>query len=481
VFSADQLHPRQVRLLPAATQLRLIDLLATVSSPRRLVELATMIVFIPEAGREKAGWLRNAVAAFAKGRGLAAGSLFLDIAKSYENLRHDALWRRAIAHGFKPPPPPRPAGDAPDPADPEFRESRLVDFHHAAALAGRACATAAAKLPALGALQTASLGGRPLAVARNAAGDLAPQAVGTERPAARQLGSADPEVARLLGQGHPHFSAAKTSRLASSPALSKRLGDLWKGHGWTFHRAMQARHLGTDADITRRGAHAGQSRAVGASTKARRLRCLKAAGAQVDLILKAGPAAGMVLGRTTAGISDGELRCWRATAARGAGKLPSGAALGFRLLCAEAARRRDLDPSAPAIGPAAQTLAALLQSGELPSRALAKGPETAAARHAAVVNPWVHCASHVDAAALTMSRIGWHFESERSFVTDQRNKLDLALLGPGELGDEAGLGARRASDRHELAKLAKDGSCREPLSWDAIASSPGPGGDLGAR
>eukprot|EP00959_Pyramimonas_sp_CCMP1952_P049830 1041458-Pyramimonas_sp.AAC.1 len=107
-----------------------------------------------------------------------------------------------------------------------------------------------------------------------------------------------------------------------------------------------------------------------------------------------------------------------------------GAALGLRMRCAELRRRRDLDPAVLTAGHAVQMLASLLQPAELPHRMMARGLEAAAARHAAADTLWKHCASPIDAAVLTLARIGWHFKSERFLVTDLGDELDLLLLGP---------------------------------------------------
>eukprot|EP00959_Pyramimonas_sp_CCMP1952_P403505 8455126-Pyramimonas_sp.AAC.1 len=55
------------------------------------------------------------------------------------------------------------------------------------------------------------------------------------------------------------------------------------------------------------------------------------------------------------------------------------------------------------------------------------------------------------------------------------------LLGPRELGSEAGLGARRASDRREMRKLSHDPLLQRPLHWDAIGRLLGPGSELSVR
>ncbi|CAK0861013.1 unnamed protein product, partial [Prorocentrum cordatum] len=391
------------------------------------------------------------------------GSLFLDIAKFYGNLRHDVLWRCGVEHGIN------------------LRVLRglLVLYQSprficlvglatesfstkGARLAGCVCATTVAKLPVLGALRAASAGGIPLVVARNVADDIALQAVGTERLVASQLGSAGLKVARILRDQHLPLSAAKTTFLASSPSLGRQLGEYWKSQGWAFRETLQARNLGTDAVITRRGVHEGRVRAAGALRRARRLGCLRAAGVEVDLIHKAGPTASMAWGRAVTGNADGELH------------RP-------RMRCAELRRRRDLDPAVLTAGHSVQMLAGLLQSGELPLRMMARGLEAAATRRASADTPWKHCASPIDAVVLTLARIGWHFKSELCLVTDLGEKLDLTLLGPRELGFEAGRGARRASDRHEMRKLSHDPLLQRPLCWGAIGQLLGPGSELSVR
>ncbi|CAK0875090.1 unnamed protein product [Prorocentrum cordatum] len=437
-LGADQLHPRQLVLLPVALQLRCLDILAAYEErPQALGAFVTMMVFIAKAdalweaehdcrffwgkadrGCEKAGWLHNQCAAFARESGFDSASLFLDITKFYENLRHDVLWSCATGHGFN--------LRLLRGLLVMYQSPRFISFvglasdvfcTQGAVLAGCACATTVAKLPVLGALPAASASGRPRAVARDVVDGIALQSVGTERLVAAQLGSA------------------------------------------------VARNLGTDASITRRSVHEGRARAAGALQRARRLRCLKAAGVEVDLIHVTGPTASMIRGRAATGIADGELHSWRPTARRSAGRLPCGAALGLRLRRVELRRRRDLGPAVLAAGCTVQMLAALLQSGELPLRMLGRGLEAAAARRAEAASPWVHCASPVDAAVFTWTGTEWHFESERCLVTGLEDKLDLALLGPRGLGIEAGLGARRASDRHEMRKLAREREQRALIAY----------------
>eukprot|EP00959_Pyramimonas_sp_CCMP1952_P311062 6509577-Pyramimonas_sp.AAC.1 len=138
-------------------------------------------------------------------------------------------------------------------------------------------------------------------------------------------------MARQLGDLHLPLSAKKSVYLASCSGLAQELGEYWKAHGIKFERVHQARNLGTDASITMRGVREGRGRARDALQRARRLRCLRAAGVEVDLIHKAGPTSSMVWGRTVTGVADGELHSWRVTACRSAGRLPRGAALGLRL------------------------------------------------------------------------------------------------------------------------------------------------------
>ncbi|CAK0795989.1 unnamed protein product [Prorocentrum cordatum] len=338
-----------------------------------------------------------------------------------------------------------------------------------AVLAGCAYATTVAKLPVLAALRAASAGGRPLVVARNVVSDIALQTVGTEQLVAARLGSAGLEVARRVrGQTFP-LSAARATFLASRPSLGRQRGECGKSQGWTFRKTLQAGNLGTDAANTRRGVHDGRVRAAGALRRARRLGCLRAAGVEVDPIHKAGPTASMAWGRTVTGNADGELHRWRLAACRSAGALPMGAERWLRMRCAELRRRRDLDPAALTAGHAVQMMAGLLQTGELPPRVMERGLEAAATSHARADTPWKHCASPFDAVVLTRARIDWHFKPERCMVTDIGDELGLVHLGSRELDLEAGLGARRASLRHEMRKLSHDTHLQRPLHWDAIA------------
>ncbi|CAK0803810.1 unnamed protein product, partial [Prorocentrum cordatum] len=411
-----------------------------------------------------------------------AGSLFLDIVKFYENLRHDVLWSCAIEHNFN--------LRLLRGLLAMYQAPRFICFaglvsdgfcSQGTVLAGCACATTLAKLPLLGPLRAVSSGGRLLVMGRNVVDDVALQALGTRRLVVEQLGGAGAEMARQLGAMHLPLSAKKSVFLASCSGLAQELGEYWGAHGIKFERVHQARNLGTDASITMRGVREGRGRAHDALQRARRLRCLRAAGVEVDLIHKAGPTSSMVWGRTVTGVADGELHSWRVTACRSAGRLPRGAALGLRLRCAELRRGRDLDPFVLITDRSLQMLAGLLHSGELSLPMLRAELEAAASRHATATAPWVHCSSPIDAAVLTLGRIGWYFRSERCLITDVGDELDLTLLGPRELGIEAGLGARRASDRHEMLKLAYSSSVQGSLFWDAFRELIGPRGKFNER
>ena len=79
-----------------------------------------------------------------------------------------------------------------------------------------------------------------------------------------------------------------------------------------------------------------------------------------------------------------------------------------------------------------------------------------------------------------LQRIGWTFRAWRHLAPDQVDVLDLPLLGPKELGFEAALGARRASDRAELSRLGA-GLHQGPLFWEGTARPFGPRAQLGRR
>ncbi|CAK0874038.1 unnamed protein product, partial [Prorocentrum cordatum] len=274
-------------------------------------------------------------------------------------------------------------------------------------------------------------------------------------------GSAGLEVARLLRDQLLPLSAAKTTFLASSPSGVRQLGEYWKTQGWTFCKTAQVRNLSTGATIARQGVHEGRVRAPGALHRARRLGCLRAAaGVELDLIHKAGPAACMGWGRTVMGIADRVLHSWRPAAGRSARTLHLGAALGLCMSGAERRRRRDLDPAVFSASNAVQMLAGQRQSGELPLRMVARGLEEAATRGASAAT-WKRRASPIDAVAWTLAQIDWHSKSERCLVADRGDELDPMLLELREDTD-AGLGARQASDRHEMQKLSRDPPMQRP-------------------
>ncbi|CAK0800323.1 unnamed protein product [Prorocentrum cordatum] len=295
-------------------------------------------------------------------------------------------------------------------------------------LAGCACAAAVAEFPVLGALLEAG-------------------------------------VVRQLRANHLPLSESKTVFLASSPQLAKGLAAAWEARGLSFKRGLQARNLGTDANITRRGVHEGAARAVGALSRARRPRVLQSAGAPVVVVHRAGPTAAMLWGRTVTGVPDGELHSWRLAAARSAGKARGGAALGLRLMAADVSRSSDLDPSPALVRQAVQMAASLLQSGEVPLRMFAACLAEADRRHASASAPWAHCRTPVDALVLSLDG----------------HSMDLLLMGPRELGLLAAAGARRASNRAELARLGHGAAPPMPLFWEAFSEVLGPRSRFDAR
>ncbi|CAK0863804.1 unnamed protein product [Prorocentrum cordatum] len=347
-------------------------------------------------------------------------------------------------------------------------------------LAGCACATAVAKLPVLGALLAAGAM-CPLITPRNVVDDISLQAVGTARLVKRQLLVSSCEVVRLLREQHLPLNESKSVFLASSPQLAKELSEEWAAQGLAFKRGLQARNLGTDANITRRGVHEGAGRAVGGLRRGRRLGVLRSAGAATEMVHRAGPTAAMLWGRTVTGVPDGELHSWRLAAARSAGKLPKGASLGLRLRAAEVMRSIDLDPSPALLRAAVQMAASLLQSGEVSQRMFETAVQEAAWRHAGAAAPWAHCRTPVDALALSLTRVGWRLVQGTCLATDDGHFLDLRMMGPRELGLLAAAGARRASDRSELARLGHGALPPMPLFWEAFSEVLGSGSKLSPR
>ncbi|CAK0891345.1 unnamed protein product, partial [Prorocentrum cordatum] len=449
-LGCDSLHPRQILLLPVALQLRILDILAAYD----------------EAPASIHG---------------QAASLFLDISKFYEHVRHDVLWANAVCFGFnlrllrglltsyQAPRMILAAGMA----SPAFGTTGTV-------LAGCACATAVAKLPVLGALLAAGAT-CPLVTPRTVVDDISLQAVGTARLVKLQMVAASCEVVRQLREQHLPLNESKSVFLASSPQLAKELSEAWAAHGFTFKRGLQARNLGTDANITRRGVHEGAVRAASGLRRGRRLGVLRSAGAATELVHRAGPTAAMLWGRTVTGVPDRELHSWRLAAVRSAGKFPKGASLGFRLRVVEVMKSIDLDPSPALLRAAVQMAASLLQSGEVPLRMFESAVQEAMQRHAGAAAPWAHCRTPVDALALSLSRVGWKLVQGARLATDDGHLLDLRMLGPRELGLLAAAGARRASDKSELARLGHGALPQSSLFWEAFAEVLGPGSKLSHR
>ncbi|CAK0825269.1 unnamed protein product [Prorocentrum cordatum] len=221
------------------------------------------------------------------------------------------------------------------------------------------------------------------------------------------------------------------------------------------------------------------------NTSDRALEALEACSAREDAHLiaedpihEAGPTSSVAWGRTVTGEADGELRGGRVTACPCLGRLTRGAAFGLRLRRGEPRSAIDLDPPVLITDCALHCLAGWLHSGELPTPMLRGAPEAAAPPQASAAQPWAHRDFPVDAAVLTLGSIGWHFRSEQCLITDVR---DMTLMGLRELGPEASLGARRASGRHEMRKLATAPSLCGSSSWDACRELIGPGGELGER
>ncbi|CAK0824062.1 unnamed protein product [Prorocentrum cordatum] len=525
-LGCDNLHPRQLLLLPVALQLRRIDILtAFEDEPSSIVGQVTLMVCIPKAdggtrpiallplalrlwsrlrqpccarwesdhnfpfvwgrdGRdcERAGWIHNCFAGFAMASPqFEVASLFLDIRKFYEHVRHDVPWASAQRFGFNlkllrgllaiyQAPRIVLAGGM---ASPPFGASGTV-------LAGCACATAAAKLPLLGGLLAAGAQ-RPLTTLRNLVGDVSFQVVGSARLVVDQLAGASGEVLRHLRAHHLPLNEGKSVFLASSAQVADGLAASWAALGFEVKRGLQARSLGTDANVTRRGVHEGAARAVGGLSRARRLRTLRSAGAAVVHMHSAGPSAAMLRGRTVAGVPDGELHSRRLASARSAGKLPKGASLGLRLRAIEVQRSADLDPSPALVRAAVQMAASLLQTGEVPLRMFATCLVEAERRHGSARAPWVHCRNPVDPLALSLTRVGWRLSAGHILRTDDGHTLDMLLMGPRELGLLAAAGARRASDRAEMTRLGHGAAPSMPLFWDALGQVIGPRGRFSCR
>ncbi|CAK0788283.1 unnamed protein product [Prorocentrum cordatum] len=347
-------------------------------------------------------------------------------------------------------------------------------------LAGCACATAVAKLPVLGGLLAAGAQ-RPLATLRNLVGDVSLQAVGSARLVVDQLAGASGEVLRHLRAHHLPLNEGKSVFLASSAQVADGLAASWAALGFEVKRGSQARSLGTDANVTRRGVHEGGARAVGGLSRARRLRTLGSAGAAVVHMHRAGPTAAMLWGRTVTGVPDGELHSWRLAAARSAGKLPKGASLGLRPRAIEVQRSTDLDPSPALVRAAVQVAASLLQTGEVPLMMFATCLAEAERRHDSIRAPWVNCKNPVDALALSLLRVGWRLSAGHILHTDGGHTLDMLIMAPRELGLLAAAGARRASDRAEMTRLGHGAAPSMPLFWDALGQVIGPRGRFSCR
>ncbi|CAK0841177.1 unnamed protein product [Prorocentrum cordatum] len=387
-LGCDNLQPRQLLLLPVALQLRLIDILTAFEDEPSSI----------------------------KGQ---AASLFLDIRKFYEHVRHDVLWSSAQRLGFN---------------------LKLLR-----GLLAISCATAVAKLPLLGGL-LASGAQRPLATLRNLVDDVSLQAVGSARLVVDQLVGASGEVLRHLRDRHLPLNEGKSVFLASSAQVADGLAASWAALGFEVKRCPQARNLGTDANVTRRGVHEGGARAVGGFSRARRLRTLGSAGAAVVHMRRAGPTAAVVRGRAI-----------------------------------EVQLSADLDPSPALVRAAVQMAASLLQSGEVPRMMFATCLDEAERRHGSAGAPWVNCKNPVGALALSLLRVGWRLSAGHIMHTDDGHALDILIMGPRELGLLAAAGDRRASDRAEMARLGHGAAPAMPLFWDALGQVIGPRGKFSCR
>ncbi|CAK0798397.1 unnamed protein product [Prorocentrum cordatum] len=101
------------------------------------------------------------------------------------------------------------------------------------------------------------------------------------------------EMLRHLRDHHPPLNEGKSVFLASSAQVADGLAASWAAPGFEVKRGPQARKMGTDAYVTRRGVQEGGGRAVGGRSRARRLRTLGSAGASVVPSRRADPTAAM--------------------------------------------------------------------------------------------------------------------------------------------------------------------------------------------
>ena len=184
----------------------------------------------------------------------------------------------------------------------------------------------------------------------------------------------------------------------------------------------------------------------GASAKAKRLRRLRDAGANMSFAQRAGPTSAGIWGGTVTGLTEAKLLGLRVSSLKAGGRLPKGASLGLRLQCSRSARK---DPMRIHEGQVVRRWAEAVWEGHPNAAILTKSLEGARKRLARANSKWAVASDPVVVFLITLGRLGWTATSHAELVTDLGQKVSLLHLAPGMVQQLAVQAVSRA-DRQAL-------------------------------
>jgi len=494
----ENLPPRLLLELPRSTKLALIDLMHFWEKRPELTRLLVSVVcFIPKPGGkgfrpigltslfgglwakvrvpvaqlweqsvaskvfagtaaadcEMTGWAHNLVSAWALVKGFSSCTAVLDISKFYENVSHGILLREARETGFN-----------------------LVLLRSACSLyAGYRSATWKGLAPPFEKVGGTIVAGCPLALAiaklmvvrlvrdlascyplvrcRNMVDDITLQAVGGADLLRTKVPQATAQVLQRLRDLKLPVEMSKCGVVASCKKLARDVCDTAALAGFQPHTTL--RNLGTNIVANRKRqdaiAIARQDLAV---YRARSLRRLQAAGANVAFVHKAGPLASSLWGTSVSGLSLSRLHMLRVTSARSLMSLPAGAAVGLRLGWADP--KGIFDPACVYLQRTVKRWGLAVWNGVL-SKDLLQTTLLSAAEALELLsddgekaslqeNNWTQVVNPAEAYVASLARVGWRALSESKVLDHQGCVWDFRSMAPAAIASLAAVATRRWSD-----------------------------------
>jgi hypothetical protein len=279
---------------------------------------------------------------------------------------------------------------------------------------------------------------------------------------AKQLGGA---VSRLLTGFQERklpVNLEKTGYLASSAELDEALQRCWALGPETRERSV--RLLGVDAhDGSGRATVVTDARQHTAAQRGERLQILRAAGAEVGAVHRAGPTASAVWGSSVTGLAGGKLASLRRAAAKAEGVVKAGISVGLRLGTARGGHARD--PLVVNAGLVARAWALGLWVAR-PTKGLMAAVWEALTDLVCEPAPWAQVVDPAAVYSLTLARIGIATESSTTVRLRDGSLLDVEHFSPRGFQDVVKAAAREAADVDALRHSCRGaGAWAWPIAW----------------